>query len=776
MNNTKAGTLLRLTGKLKHANILSLTFFTVKEWRKNQKACLDKISLELPKVKTFAVRSSSLLEDLISSSNAGKFHSELNVPESSLATAIEKVIDSYGNNSSKENEILIQPMLNFAILSGVLFTIDPNTGAPYFIINYETNGDTTAVTSGNGKNLETLIIAKCFKKLSEDKSNFFFSKLLLLAEELILLFKNEALDIEFAFDASYQLYLLQVRPLVTDKKKPTNFDQAENLEQMVCKIKTVNKPHPYLHGSRTILGVMPDWNPAEMIGIHPKPLSLSLYKELITDSTWAYQRDNYGYKNLRSFPLLIDLMGIPFIDVRVSFNSFIPKDLDIDLSNRLVNYYINRLESNPFYHDKIEFEIAFSCYTFDLDNRIADLANFGFHQGDISSLTTSLKKLTNKIIHPDQGLWLKDTQKVEELKKRHELIYFNDTFDDLTKIYWLIEDCKRYGTLPFAGLARAGFIAVQILNSMVNAQILTSEQRLLFLNSLNSVSTQMNRDLHSLDQKTFIMKYGHLRPGTYDILSLRYDEAPDQYFDWKEIKSTKFQEKENFQLTLDQMKKIDEMLCLHGLEHNVVGLFSFMKSAIEGREYSKFVFTKTLSDVLVLLKNYAIKNDILPEDISYLDIKDILRLHSSSWHAKPEILNSINRGKEKFSLTNNFILPPLIINEQDVYCFVLPENKPNFVTKKSVTARVVRNLDQIEKMKNAIIFIPSADPGYDWIFTHHIAGFVTAYGGVNSHMAIRAGELGLPAVIGAGEKLYSQWVGATKIHLDCMNQRVEVLH
>ena len=27
----------------------------------------------------------------------------------------------------------------------------------------------------------------------------------------------------------------------------------------------------------------------------------------------------------------------------------------------------------------------------------------------------------------------------------------------MTKVYWLLEDCRRYGTLPFAGLARAGF-------------------------------------------------------------------------------------------------------------------------------------------------------------------------------------------------------------------------------------------------------------------------------------------------------------------------------
>ena len=35
---------------------------------------------------------------------------------------------------------------------------------------------------------------------------------------------------------------------------------------------------------------MCDWNPAEMIGIKPLPLALSLYSELITDEIWAEQR------------------------------------------------------------------------------------------------------------------------------------------------------------------------------------------------------------------------------------------------------------------------------------------------------------------------------------------------------------------------------------------------------------------------------------------------------------------------------------------------------
>ena len=65
------------------------------------------------------------------------------------------------------------------------------------------------------------------------------------------------------------------------------------LADVARKVELLSRPHPYLHGSRAIFGVMPDWNPAEIIGLRPGPLSLSLYRELITDAIWAYQRDNY---------------------------------------------------------------------------------------------------------------------------------------------------------------------------------------------------------------------------------------------------------------------------------------------------------------------------------------------------------------------------------------------------------------------------------------------------------------------------------------------------
>ena len=49
------------------------------------------------------------------------------------------------------------------------------------------------------------------------------------------------------------------------------------------------------------------------------------------------------------------------------------------------------------------------------------------------------------------------------------------------------------------------------------------------------------------------------------------------------------------------------------------------------------------------------------------------------------------------------------------------------------------------------------------------------YGGVNSHMAIRASELGIPAIIGAGENLFKSWSKNKKIEINCTNKKVSIL-
>ena len=159
-------------------------------------------------------------------------------------------------------------------------------------------------------------------------------------EELLDIFGNIPLDCEFAITKKHDedeiLWLLQVRRLILSKEPESEITQFNRLKCIHKKVERGMNPHPFLMGSRTVFGVMPDWNPAEIIGVRPQPLALSLYRELVTDSIWAYQRNNYGYRNLRSFPLMPNFFGLPYIDVRLSFNSFIPADLNEGLAGRLV--------------------------------------------------------------------------------------------------------------------------------------------------------------------------------------------------------------------------------------------------------------------------------------------------------------------------------------------------------------------------------------------------------------------------------------------------------
>ena len=100
--------------------------------------------------------------------------------------------------------------------------------------------------------------------------------------------------------------------------------------------------------------------------------------------------------------------------------------------------------------------------------------------------------------------------------------------------------------------------------------------------------------------------------------------------------------------------------------------------------------------------------------------------------------------------------------------------EPNYITQKSITADVA-NIEKDANFENKIVFIQAADPGYDFLFSKNIGGLVTQFGGVNSHMAIRCAELGIPAIIGTGEKYYSQWSKCKRLTIDCEKKQVIII-
>lgn len=765
--STKAGTLARLQRQLRSARIAPLVFFTVGDWQANRTACLARVQPALGD-DPWIVRSSCQREDGANRSNAGAFLSLPDVKADGLETAIEQVIAAYGEASATD-EVLIQPLLQNVLRSGVAFSHDPHTCAPYRVVNWSEGVDTTVVTGGMGGRVWQQAAQSPLAAPAE------LAGVVVLLEELLGLFGDAPVDCEFAVTREGEcevLWLLQARPLILPRSSETVTAQAERLRRIQDKVARGMLPHPFLMGRRTVYGVMPDWNPAEIIGVRPKPLALSLYRELVTDAIWAYQRHNYGYRNLRSFPLMPHFFGLPYIDVRLSFNSFIPADLEEGLAGRLVDHYIDRLLAEPTLHDKVEFEIVFSCYTLDLPQRLERLTEAGFSKDEREAIADSLRRLTNRIVHPKDGLWRGDAAKLDILNARREELLASSA-DPLERIYWLLEDAKRYGTLPFAGLARAGFVAVQMLKSLVAVGVFSEADYDAFIGGVSTVSGQLARDRATLDKTTFLARYGHLRPGTYDILSPRYDEAPELYFDWNQ-RPLAPEPVKPFSLTLPQMREVVKLLETHGLQPDPVGLFDFVQAGIELRELAKFHFTRNLSDALALVAGCGAQWGFSREDLAYCDIAVFKELHVAAADPKDVLLCSIEQGKSRYQETLAVSLPPVIARPEDVWAFEWPETAPNFITQKQITAPVV-GCEARESLAGAVVCIPNADPGFDWLFAYPIAGLITAWGGANSHMAIRAGELGLPAVIGAGELLYRRWSGAQRLHLDCAGRRVEVL-
>lgn len=756
--DTKAKTIDKLS-KFRKFNIAKHYFFNVKNFNQNKNKIIENIQSKF-KNKKIAIRSSTLVEDNKKMSMAGQFLSILNIDTSNKVTLIEnilKVINSYKNYKNYKNEVLIQEMINNIFISGVITTKDKNTSLPYFNIDYSYSKDSTVVTGGT----ENTQSATLWKGKNPEKK---FKKLILIVYNLLKLFKEDSLDIEFIISKDKKVHILQVRRLITKKKSKLSLNKFEDdLIKVSKKIKKIQKRHYNLLGKTSYFGVMPDWNPAEIIGLKPKPLSLSLYKELISDHIWSIQRKNYGYRDLTSHHLILSLLGKPFVDLRVDFNSWVPLNLNKNLGEKLVNFYLDKFNKNLHLHDKIEFDIIFSCFTLSTNQRLKELDK-SFKKNEINKIRKELKKITNYSIQKLQD----EKEKIKNLEVNFKKI-INSNLYIIDKIYWLIEDCKKNGTEVFAGAARCGFVAIDLLNSFYETKIINLKEKNLFLNNIETVSSKISKDFNFLSKKEFVKLHGHLRPNTYEITSDTYKNAYEKYF--TKTKLIKRKKVKIFKLSKKSRKLLNNNLEKNDFKINSSDLLSFIKEAIIFREYSKYVFTKHVSKILDLLRLIGKRNKITVEKMSFIDIQTIINLHRnlSDDNISKLLQKEADKNMVKYEYYKNFNLPDNIINCKDVFNFKNHLVKPNYITDKNISAKLVRikNENNIPDCNSKIVLIENADPGYEFLFTKNIKGIITKYGGINSHMAIRCSELNIAAAIGVGDKKFNELNQTKFINLNC---------
>lgn len=768
--STKAKTLAYLERYQKSLNfkIPKSYYFTKESYNKNQENILKKILKIFGKCQLI-IRSSSNEEDQINKTMAGKYDSFQNVSNNrdKLNYYINLVLKKFKN---KNDQVLVQEYIDNVDIAGVVFTRNLNNNGPYYYINYDTSGKTNFVTGGLyfEETRNRVVCRYKYKKSSK------FKKLIGICNAFEKIFLNDRLDIEFCIK-NKKIIIFQCRSLSRMKKidDKSILSMLVNIEKKVKKIKL---PSPFLSGNTTYLSNMADWNPAEMIGSKSTQLSLSLYSELITDNVWAKQREDYQYQIVSNQPLLFNLGGSAYVDLRLDLNSFLPKKIPNQIKKKIINHCLDIIKKKPNLHDKIEFEVMETC--FDLETR-KNLKKY-LKINEVKIYEKYLKKITEDIICDDY--LERETKKINYLKEKIKIIKLSN-LSQVQKIYFLVQNCKKYGTLPFAGAARCAFIATKILKTLNKFKILHINDIENFYSSTMSITTEMNNLIYKIrknkvSKKIFFERFGHLRPSTYSITSKNYNEEFNKYFP-KDI-NISLKEKKKFILSKDKIGKIDKIFKKNNIKFNANKFLNFCKKAIFYREEFKLIFTKCIDEIFLNLISLGKELKIKRDEFEHLSINTILNSYNNLDLKKfKQILkDEIKNNKKNFYYRKLIDLPDVILEASDIYNFEKKNSMPNYITERSITSKSImfKNLKDNKYLKDKIVILESADPGYDFIFSYGIKGLITKYGGANSHMSIRCLELGIPAIIGVGEVRFKQLSKAKIININTQAKNYKIIN
>ena len=753
---------------------------------------LDKLEIcqeimEQFKGRRIVVRSSSSAEDSCQRSNAGHYKSVLDVDSSSqeeIIRAVDAVIASYARdirNPGKE-QVLIQCQARNVACSGVVFTRDIQSNKPYYLINYDETGSTDSVTGGLAGRMMKVIRNVDLQTLRSP-----WMELLLAVQELEHIMEGLALDIEFAIDKSGQVILFQMRPLVASYKQPSIYDDHAFFGLLKDAGMMYEQHKNAVTGTPMMLSDMAFWNPSEIIGNNPRPLDYSLYRAIITHRAWNEGIAALGYRSL-SEDLMHRIGNKPYICLEYSFYALIPEEVEEGLAGRLVRYYENALRHNLTAHDKIEFEIVFTTYDFGTEEKTRCLLDYGFTEEERRRLTDSLRRMTEQAVLRFDGILKEDQRALEELeavrKEEEKLLSGKKATIHriLTAVGRLLKSLQHYGTPQFARQARMAFMARAFLKSLTEYGPggkdgdfwFTREETDGFMRSISTVATEFEQDFRRFSQNEisrdqFNEKYGHLRVGTYDIRTERYDRMNFRPGPSRSQKSAP-----GGSATLSK-ERLARALARSGLRVEADQLLSFIREAIRQREYFKFEFTKSLSLILELLICAGNVLEIARQDLSWLEIEDFqVPQYLSADVLKDRLETQIEKRHLQYQQFRELSLPEVILGKESLQVVEVYEARPNFITAKQIEGEVVL-LEETPyaDIHNKIVVVQKADPGYEWVFAKGIKGFITRFGGAASHMAIRCAEFGIPAAIGCGEKIYRYVSSLSYLTLDCRAGKIE---
>lgn len=697
-----------------------------REWLAAPETCVQRVRQALV-CERYAVRSDAADEDRPEATQAGRFLSLLSIAPEALQPAIAEVFAAMPGTA--DDHVLLQPMLAPSRRAAVASTHRIRDGAPWYCIEFG-HGDPAVVTAGraNGRHVAWPRAGMDARLQDVDDADARAALGLLRAIEAYL--PGRPFEVELLFTDAGLPWLLQLRALAACAHWPRPAPRSPRA------------PRPDLFaaehgllGGRTAFSLMSDWNPAELIGSHPRPLALSLFRDLISRDRWWRARAALGYRAppQTGIDLLRPVLGRPYVDLRRSLNSLLPAALSPRICARLVEAWVARVQAEPALHDKLEFEVCRS---------VRDFA------GPLSAESVEGEALAPAARVEFEGALARLTQRLMSIQLPSQPLPAQLPTDP-PALLRLARACA----LRFAAQARLAFAAEAQLRSAQARGALSAARAAELRRSLGAASV-LRDPSHA----------AAWRASSFDITQplLEREHAADPWI----------AEAAPFVLRPDEQRALALLLAEAGLTQTPAAWVHWLAAATCAREAGKYALMRPLAALLEALALRGAARGLDREALSWLPLPvlwDGLRRPRKAAELRARAASAQARAERE----RRWLLGPVLRGPQDLQAYDSLGLKPNFIGRRAVRAPlcVLPHGDPSQPVPpGAVVAVAQADPGYDWLFERGIAGLITAWGGAHSHMAIRCAEFDLPAAIGCGEAVWQRLQSARSVHLDPLEE------
>jgi phosphohistidine swiveling domain-containing protein len=705
--------------------VLSHLPSTDSDWQKIESWWLEQASASL------AVRSSAFGEDSEEMSFAGQNQTFLNVKNienlKKSIVACFKSVDREASQSYRQffmgekkevpMNVVLQVMVD-AHYAGVYFSVNPTCAEEGAVLEY---------IEGLGESLVSGQVNpyRIFKKsetsegpLSRNVIEQVFKLGELVEKEL-----SQKIDMEWAIDLNSKVYLLQARPITSAHSE----SKQETLLQ--SELERINKrfsDETWWDGQTF----------AEWTG-QPSRLTFEVWKRAFAPGgAFDHSLHELGY--------------LGFTDKSYSPHESI-------MENLFGRAFINMSKMVPLYFGPIPFKI---------DPSPRPHLKFEWYKVSAIGVLNTPKSLWRMVsvgwnMSTNRRSWIEKSRKeLTDFKHKMQRPQSGDFYADWTDEALLNLWQKEVANFSRVSLKWPLLLVVLIeathqglravLSSVVGKEKVEDYLQRWMGAGLKTATYEMNRYFsralqEPLKREFFFSRFGHRGPGELDLSHPRWEELGDSAFGGGKNNAPMAHTDLDIEAEIHSLKTFKDSV--------IIEEWRLLKELLELREQWKMEILRPYAHIrytsLELGRRLGLNNDIFQ-----LTVEEIEELYANR-EKLAAVKSVIRQRKEELNAYKGVYLPDVLKKQEVGECLKKIDMTSSKLRGIPLSHGLVRGIVRVVNdptevdfsnwPENAILVAPATDPGWTALFTRSV-GVIVERGGVLSHCAILARELGLPGI------------------------------